>query len=227
MHAVDSLRAGNISESMEELKAQIKADPSDPKQRVFLFQLLSVAGDWDRALTQLNVAGDMDPANLPMVQTYREALSCEALRDEVFAGNRQPLIFGDPEQWIAMVLEALKLAAQGDVTGSQRLREQAFEDATMTSGSIDGQEFEWIADADPRIGPFLEAIINGRYYWVPFIASRKFAWKSPKICGTLSGTRRNSSGPMAVKWWVLFQHVTRARIRAKIRHCSWREKPNG
>ena len=27
--------------------------------------------------------------------------------------------------------------------------------------------FNWIADADSRLGPVLEAIINGRYYWVP------------------------------------------------------------
>ena len=28
--------------------------------------------------------------------------------------------------------------------------------------------FEWIADADPRLGPMLEAIVNGRYFWIPF-----------------------------------------------------------
>jgi type VI secretion system protein ImpE len=33
---------------------------------------------------------------------------------------------------------------------------------------LDGQPFEWIADADSRLGPVLEAMVNGRYYWVPF-----------------------------------------------------------
>ena len=28
--------------------------------------------------------------------------------------------------------------------------------------------FEWIADADSRLGPVLEVVINGRYGWVPF-----------------------------------------------------------
>jgi type VI secretion system protein ImpE len=28
-------------------------------------------------------------------------------------------------------------------------------------------EFDWLADADSRLGPMLEAIVNGRYYWVP------------------------------------------------------------
>jgi type VI secretion system protein ImpE len=33
---------------------------------------------------------------------------------------------------------------------------------------LDGEPFSWIADADSRLGPVCEAIINGRYYWVPF-----------------------------------------------------------
>ena len=39
---------------------------------------------------------------------------------------------------------------------------------TTSAGDINGQPFEWIADADSRLGPVLEAVINGRYYWVPF-----------------------------------------------------------
>ena len=34
--------------------------------------------------------------------------------------------------------------------------------------TIDEQPFTWIADADARLGPVLEVIVNGRYYWAPF-----------------------------------------------------------
>jgi type VI secretion system protein ImpE len=60
------------------------------------------------------------------------------------------------------------------VTGTDRaaqahnLRERAFEAAPTSAGALDGQPFEWIADGDMRLGPVCEAIINGRYYWVPF-----------------------------------------------------------
>ena len=43
----------------------------------------------------------------------------------------------------------------------------SFEAAPATSGTINGEPFEWIADADSRLGPILEVIINGRYVWVP------------------------------------------------------------
>ena len=53
------------------------------------------------------------------------------------------------------------------------------EQAQAVPGSIDGQAFEWIADADPRLGPVCEAIIDGRYYWVPVERIRSLALEPP------------------------------------------------
>ena len=41
-------------------------------------------------------------------------------------------------------------------------------EAPATAGTIDGKPFAWIADADTRLGPMLEAIMNGKNYWLPF-----------------------------------------------------------
>lgn len=161
------LADGKLDDALGELQAQVRKDPSNPKHRVFLFQLLSVRGEWNRAMVQLNVLGEMDKASLAMVHTYREALRCEALRAEVFAGTKSPVILGEPPQWIAHLMEALKLTADGHYVRSQELRETALEAAEAASGTIDGQPFEWLADGDSRLGPVLEAIVNGRYYWVP------------------------------------------------------------
>jgi type VI secretion system protein ImpE len=103
-----------------------------------------------------------------MVEAYREALRCEVLRAEIFAGQRSPMVFGEPEQWVALLTEALRLTSQGQHAQSQPLRKMAFDAAPATSGTIDGTPFEWIADADTRLGPVLEAIVNGKYYWIPF-----------------------------------------------------------
>ncbi|MDQ2779484.1 MAG: virulence protein SciE type [Pseudomonadota bacterium] len=35
-----------------------------------------------------------------------------------------------------------------------------------------GTPFQWIADADSRLGPVLEVIVNGRYGWLPFMHLR-------------------------------------------------------
>ncbi len=174
MDAQVSLSQDTLEETLLQLQATVRSDPSNVKHRVFLFQLLAVMGQWDRALTQLNVAGELDASTLAMVQTYREALLCEGLRADVFAGKRSPVVFGKPEQWVALLLESLSLMADGQYSKSQDVRNQAFELAPTTSGIIgdssdpDSEKFVWIADADARMGPLLEAIINGRYYWVPF-----------------------------------------------------------
>jgi type VI secretion system protein ImpE len=36
------------------------------------------------------------------------------------------------------------------------------------AGAVDGKDFEWVVDADPRIGPRLELFAAGAYLWIPF-----------------------------------------------------------
>ncbi len=164
----DALHAGDPAQALKLLQDQIRAKPADAKLRVFLFQLLCVMGQWDRALNQLNVATELDASTLAMAQTYREAIKCELLRAEVFKGKKVPMIFGQPDTWLALLIEAMLREGQGDAGAAQKLRDQAFEQAPASSGTLDGEAFEWIADADMRLGPVVEAIINGKYYWVPF-----------------------------------------------------------
>lgn len=166
--AAQLLKEGDPAGALARLQAEIRSKPADSKLRVFLFQLLSVLGQWDRALTQLNVAAEMDASTLAMAQMYREALRCEVLRTQVFAGNKSPLLFGQPEQWLALLIESNLVAARGDQAAAQSLRGQAFDLAPETSGKLDGQAFSWIADADARLGPVCEAVINGKYYWIPY-----------------------------------------------------------
>jgi len=167
MGAEESLHEGNLDDALHQLQERVRQDPANVNHRIFLFQLLAVMGAWDRALNQLNVAGDLDDSTLAMVQTYREALRCEALRAEVFAGRRSPLVFGEPERWIALAIEAQRLTAVGEYEESQTLRGQALEQAPACPGTVDGEPFQWIADGDTRLGPLLEAIVNGHYYWIP------------------------------------------------------------
>ena len=162
-----ALREGKVPLAMKLLQDQIRLKPADAKLRVFLFQLLCVQGAWDRALNQLTVAGEMDGTTLPMVETYREAVRCELLRSDVFLGKRTPLLLGEPAVWVAMLIEALSLESRGLVDEAKALRDQAFEAAPASTGTIDDRPFQWIADADMRLGPILEAVINGKYYWVP------------------------------------------------------------
>lgn len=177
--ALTHLKAGNVGAAYEALVAEIRKKPADVRLRVFLFQMLCIRGEWDRALTQLKVCGEMDPATMPMVQTYREAIACELVRERVFAGETAPLVFGQPAEWVARLVQALRLLAQGEAEAAAKLREEAFEAAPATPGSANGKPFEWIADADMRLGPVLELIVNGKYYWAPFNSIAAIRFEEP------------------------------------------------
>jgi type VI secretion system protein ImpE len=97
----------------------------------------------------------------------------------VFAGKTTPMVFGQPQDWVARLVEALQADARGDAQVAARLRAEAFESAPATPGQLDGVAFEWIADADSRLGPVLEAVINGCYGWVPFSTLAKVVIEAP------------------------------------------------
>jgi type VI secretion system protein ImpE len=216
MQAEERLRSGNVEEALAELQADVRREPANPQKRVFLFQLLCLLGRWDRALTQLQVLAEMDPKTGPMVQTYGPALKCEELRREVFAGKRAPLLFGKPEAWMALLLEAARLTGEGKHDLAAQLREQAFEAAPTTAGTVvvtagtqapaqtngaspEGKggpaasadeggpaealapeaPFEWIADGDARLGPMLEVVVKGKYFWVPFMRLKEIRFERP------------------------------------------------
>ncbi|QNK74254.1 virulence protein SciE type [Variovorax sp. PAMC28562] len=168
MSAIELLKASDPVGALKALSDEVRAKPGDSKNRVFLAQLLCVLGQWERALNQLSVAAELDALAVPMKQVYGEAIRCEGVRAEVFAGNRTPMVFGQPDEWLALLIESLLRRGRGEQAMAEQLRERAFEGAPATAGTIDGSPFEWLADADMRLGPVLEAFVNGKYYWVPY-----------------------------------------------------------
>jgi type VI secretion system protein ImpE len=67
--AEEHLREGDVVTALKLLQDQVRARPADAKPRIFLFQLLAVMGQWERALNQLDVAAGLDPSALAMAQT--------------------------------------------------------------------------------------------------------------------------------------------------------------
>jgi type VI secretion system protein ImpE len=163
-----AIRAGAPKQALAALTAAVRANPAKAELRIFMAQLLCVLGQWERAHTQLNVVADMSAAAGPMREMVGHALRCELIRASVFAGKRTPMVFGQPDEWLALLIESLLQSGQDAPDMADQLADRALAAAPATRGRIDGEAFEWIADADSRLGPVLEAMVNGRYYWIPF-----------------------------------------------------------
>ena len=179
MNAQELARAGRLGESLAKLQEEVRASPGDEKLRVFLFQLLSVLGKWDRALAQLEVLAGLSADATMLARIFEPVVRCEVLRGDIFAGKRTPLIFGQPEEWMGLLIKANEITAAGKAPAAADLRARAFEAAPPTAGTINGNPFQWIADADPRLGPLLEVILEGKYYWIPFHRIRRIHVEKP------------------------------------------------
>lgn len=177
--AESAWRAGNVRAATELLLQEVRANPADGRRRVFLAQLFILGGQWERAANQLSVLKELDAGAIPLVHAGTQLLQCERLRAEVFAGKRAPLVLGEPPDWIAQLIQALVAQAAGGAAEAAVLRSLAFEAAPAVSGTLNGAAFEWIADADSRIGPVLEVMLDSGYYWVPFERVRRIAFDPP------------------------------------------------
>ncbi|MFB3776381.1 MAG: type VI secretion system accessory protein TagJ [Bryobacteraceae bacterium] len=135
MNATELYKAGRLTEAVQALGAELRENPADAKRRTFLFELLSFAGEYDRALKQLDVLAQEGPQAEMGTLVYRGAIQAERQRQELFRSKAFP--------------------------------EPAADAAEANAGTINGTAFEFIEDADPRIGARLEVFAAGTYVWVP------------------------------------------------------------
>jgi type VI secretion system protein ImpE len=96
MDALSLYRAGQLQAAIEALGEELKKQPLDAKRRIFLFELLCFAGDYDRAEKQLNVVSDSSPQASAGAMLYRSALHAERERQEMFARGALPQGSGHP-----------------------------------------------------------------------------------------------------------------------------------
>lgn len=90
MSARALFQQGKLDQAIEAVGADLRNDPTNVRNRTFLFELLCFAGAWDRAEKQLDViAGASKEAGMGAL-VYRSALHAERLRQQMFADGELP-----------------------------------------------------------------------------------------------------------------------------------------
>jgi len=177
--AAGSLVPDELDSELARIKHAIRESPAAPEHRIAYFQLLCIKGDWERANDQLKIVEEVAPASALFAQVYSRAILCELERAKVFAGDGDPVIFGEPAEWLAHLIEAFRRGRSGDWDAASKAQALAFEAAPVTKGSLNDHAIEWVADADSRLGPVLEAFIEGHYRWIPFDRISKLTIPEP------------------------------------------------
>jgi len=145
---------------------------------MFLFQLLCVVGEWDKARKQLDTLATLSPEARMLSVVYGQAIDAEAVRAEVHDGGLKADVLAGGG-WAEGLASALQSDAKGEPDAAS-LREAALDAAPDTPGDLDGTRFEWLADADSRFGPCFEAIIGGRYGLVAFDSVERIGSAGPR-----------------------------------------------
>lgn len=178
MDADTLLRSGDLAGARLALASELRRSPGDVHLRQFFWQLVAVAGEWDKAEQQLRQLTLADPKAMMLGSVYNQALVAMKARDAVIAGKARGVSLVGSEPWVEGLIDAFEAHAKG-ASEAAALSAAALDAAPATPGIIDDEPFAWIADADSRFGPMLEAIIGDNYGFVPFAACKRIKVTEP------------------------------------------------
>src|SRR5947208_1110634 len=80
MTAKELFDAGDLPAAIAKIGDELKNDPADTRRRIFLFEMLCLAGDLERATKQLDAIARGGTDSELAVQQYRGAVQCGKLR---------------------------------------------------------------------------------------------------------------------------------------------------
>jgi type VI secretion system protein ImpE len=175
-------QAGRLQDAIDAQTARVKASPADQTKRLFLFELLSFAGELDRARKQLD-ALNYDEIELQAAQTdYRRLLDSETMRRKVFQEGLPPkfLTTEQPEH-LRLRLEALGRIRAGQRAEAAELLAQAAEAMPQLTGRLNDKPFDDLRDCDDLFGGILEVFAQGNYFWVPLELVELVAINPPRF----------------------------------------------
>jgi type VI secretion system protein ImpE len=233
MTATELFQAGKLADATAAQIAKVKANPTDNRARLFLFELFLFAGDLDRAKKQLEAVQYDKPEQLATVAGFREALDAEAKRRAVFAGTVDPNSLSTPPEHVRLRLAAVKALAAGNGAEGRELLDQAAAVTPVVMAAVNDGPPAPLADADGLFGPVLEVFgSGGAYAWVPLetvesltfhapATPRHIAWRPAHLV-----TRDGMDGEVQVLGLYPNTHLSADEELKTGRATDWTDDPN-
>jgi type VI secretion system protein ImpE len=198
------LDAGDLKAAIEAVTREVKARPADTAARTFLFELLVFAGEWERALRQLDVVAGQNTQSELGAQVYRNNIRAMRERERLWSESLAPHFLSEPPADVDQHLAAIKELNAGRPLEAQKLLDTAAAERTPLAGRTDEGEFDDWRDADDLLAPVLELIISDKYTWLPFAQIKRVEFAPPRQlrdlvwCPVRIETRQGTIGEMFV-----------------------------
>ena len=179
-NAGELFRAGKLAEAVTAQIEVVRSKPSDQPARLFLFELLSFAGDWDRAAKHIDALSLDDPDLHLAAANFRNCLVSERVRSNVLAGGTPEYLL-EPNPGTKLRQEAFAAFAKGDKPGFFAKINESNEAIPTLKITLNGKPFEFLRDADDLFAGVFEVFAKGNYYWVPMDQVASLAMNPPKF----------------------------------------------
>jgi type VI secretion system protein ImpE len=179
MVGAELLETGRLLEAIERVAGELRVKPGDLAARTFYFELLSLSGDLDRAVKQLDILSTATNEFGAGVATYLGAIQAERERRTFFQGGPRPRVMSEPPYAVAC-LEAVEHYAAGDAGNAMVRLENASAYEHHLRGLLNGSVIDELNDSHDLLGPFLELVTDNHYAWVPWEAIQSLTIPEPR-----------------------------------------------
>ncbi|TWB41096.1 type VI secretion system accessory protein TagJ [Nitrospirillum pindoramense] len=163
-HAIE---AGDLSGAVSAATAHVQKAPTDSGARYLLAELLCVAGQLERADTQLSVVLNQDPGSMVPISLLRQLIRAETARQDWHRDGRPPEFLTEVSAIARLHLEAGVKARAGDGPAAAATLAEAEALRTPHAGRHKDASFDDFRDLDDACGGLLEMLsADGTYFWV-------------------------------------------------------------
>lgn len=180
MGAQQLFEAGQLTNAIAAVTDEIRNNPARLEARTLLFELLSFAGELDRAEKQLDVVGQQDAKSEWAVQVYRNILVAERSRRRLWSDGLSPEFLIDPPEHVRWHLQAINRIREGHLGEANDLLAKSADQRSDVLASHGEQPAAPFQDCDDVLAPVLELIVLRDYVWVPLEQIRELEIMKPE-----------------------------------------------
>ena len=158
-----------LQEAIVLAREHVKTKPTDKDGRHFYIDLLVLAGEYEKADAQCNLAATFSPQDSVGFSLFRHQLRAMAARNAWFETGAVPDFPGGPSELDQLAIKANLAARSGDGEGARSALTELDEKRGEVPIGHDGKRAADIRDLDDRIPHAMEVLTNGgRYLWIDY-----------------------------------------------------------
>jgi len=172
---------GQLDAAITLLNGEVRGRPMATEPRARLAELLSIAGNLERADVVLDAISTIDPGAAVGVALFRQLVRAEQARQQFFTEGRLPELVAKPDTVTELELRAAIALREGNTAeASARLLEREAARAPV-AGLADGVPFDDFRDLDDLSAGHLEVLTpNGKYFWIPVASVTSIEFRKPE-----------------------------------------------